>query len=185
MKFGNFRNFQRNISWTVDMNRQMSELMSGDRLTIFHKCCVYRILIIFPQNMECMSPYQNISEQTLFCIYSQWIFIQGKSYFLIAKIYGIVVISLNKIMGGGGGGGHCHWRLNQIRGKETRKRIYFSAGPTRIAKRVSKSQKKIGEKGMQITMIRVLAMRSYVERVGNLRHMCINFDFKSTSKRLN
>ena len=53
--------------------------------------------------------------------------------------------------------------------KKTRKRGIHNQGwarNARIAKRVSKSRK-IGEKGIQIAMIGILAMRSYVEMVGN------------------
>ena len=39
---------------------------------------------------------------------------------------------------------------------------------TRIGKRVSKSWT-LGEKGIQIAMIKILAMPSYAERIGNLR----------------
>ena len=58
------------------------------RLTILH---VFYIFIqfwkfqFFAQTCKCMSPYQNVLEQTLFCIYSEWI--QGKFYFLIAEIW--------------------------------------------------------------------------------------------------
>ena len=58
---------------------------------------------------------------------------------------------------------------------------YPYQGWARYVKRVSKSRK-IRKKGIQIAMIRVLAMRSYLERVGKLRqhtlYMYINFDYK-------
>ena len=67
------------------------------RLTIFYVFCIYKMLkiIFFAQTCKCISPYQNKSEQTLFCIYSEWIL--GKFYFLIAEIWNFFVISVNKI----------------------------------------------------------------------------------------
>ena len=46
----------------------------------------FRTFHFFSQTRKSMSPYQNISEQTLFCIYSEWIY--GKFYFFIAEIHG-------------------------------------------------------------------------------------------------
>ena len=63
-------------------------------------------------------------------------------------------------------GGYCHWRLYQMREKENTEKGYVFQGWTRnaqIVKRVSKSQK-MGEKGIQIIMIRVITLQLYVER---------------------
>ena len=70
----------------------------------------------------------------------------------------------------GGGGGHFHWRPYQmLEGKKTRQKgIKIKGAWARNANRVSKTRK-MEEKGIQIAIIRILAMRSNVERVGNLR----------------
>ena len=50
---------------------------------------------VVAQTCQSISLYQNISEQTLFCIYSEWIW--GKIYFLIAEIWDFIYV--NKIYG--------------------------------------------------------------------------------------
>ena len=69
-----------NISWTVDMNTQMSELMISSPHNF--PCNLYILIFFFlvVQTCKSMSPYRNI----LFYIYSEWIW--GKFYFLIAEI---------------------------------------------------------------------------------------------------
>ena len=56
------------------------------------------------------------------------------------------------------------------RKKKPRKKGIQIRGWARNTKRVSK-MRKMGEKGIQIAVIRILAMRSNVERVGNLRQL--------------
>ena len=71
--------------------------------------------------------------------------------------------------GGGGGGGSLPLEaVPDAREKKRVTRVYPNHGWARNAKRVSKTRK-MGENGIQIAMIRILAMRSNVERVSNLR----------------
>ena len=90
-KYGSYdtlklRKFSQNISWPVDMNMQMSELMMSSPHYLpyilyinFEKFNILRILVIV-----CPS-YQAVLELTLFYIYSErnW----GKSNILIAEIW--------------------------------------------------------------------------------------------------
>ena len=86
----NFRNFQR-LEAFLEQSIWICEWVSwwSRRLTILSMYFVYNMfkifIFIFAQTCKDMSPYQNISEQTLFCIYSEWMY--GKFYFLIADIW--------------------------------------------------------------------------------------------------
>ena len=71
--------------------------------------------------------------------------------------------------GGGGAGVTSIGGRTRCSRKKTRKKgIKIRSGHARNAKRVSKTRK-MEENGIQIAIIRILAMRSNVERVGNLR----------------
>ena len=75
---------------------------------------------------------------------------------------------MNFTRGGGGGGSLPLAAVPDAREKKMCKMGIQIRGGARNAKRVSKTRK-MGEKGIQIALIRILAMRSNVERVGNLR----------------
>ena len=79
----------------------------------------------------------------------------------------------------GGGGGHFLWRPYQMLEKKKRgKRVSKSGVGAERADRekgveIAKNGGGGGAKGIQIAMIRVLGMRSYVEMVGNFKTTCI------------
>ena len=91
-------------------------------------------------------------------------------------------VQFNSTKAGGGGGGGGSLPLKAVPDAREKKRVkrvnYPNQGWARNAKRVSK-RRKMGEKGIQIAMIRILAMRSNMERVLVISdNMYINFDFK-------
>ena len=75
-------NFHQSISWTVDMNMQIGELMisSPHNFPCILYIKVWNLSFFVAQTCKSMSSSQNMSEQiTLFCIHSEF-------YFLIAEI---------------------------------------------------------------------------------------------------
>ena len=87
MTFWSFANFSQNISWPVDMNMQMSELMmsSPSLFAIYFVHKFFEKFNILPKLVIVCFSYQDILELTLFYIYSErnW----GKSNVLLAEIW--------------------------------------------------------------------------------------------------
>ena len=120
------------------------------------------------------SPSSHLNSRPSSKLVSGWV-----SFLPLFSIYWIAAYFFFNIKGhsmprGGGGGGGGSLPLEAI--PDAREKINIDKGypnqgwarTARIAKRVSKLRK-MGEKGIQIAMIRVQALGLYVERVGNLR----------------
>ena len=81
-----FRKFSQNISWPVDMNMEMSELMmSSPHYLPYILYIKFEYFHILPKLVIVYPSYQAILELTLYYIYSErnW----GKSHVLIAEIW--------------------------------------------------------------------------------------------------